>query len=126
MKKYLLLATTSLLVSSSAWAHHPTKDQYNLTIENHKFTPEKLDVPADTPFKLIVQNNDDTAEEFEMNSPKMEKVIPPKSAAVLKFSPIKAGEYKFVGEYHEDTAKGVLNAIAHEEPDATAAPKTAK
>jgi hypothetical protein len=83
---------------------------FTLTIENHKFSPEELVVPAGKKFKLMVKNLDATAEEFESHDLKREKVIAGKSQATLNLGPLKAGSYKFVGEYNEKTAKGRIVA----------------
>jgi hypothetical protein len=55
-------------------------------------------------------NSDDTPEEFESNSLKVEKVIPGGSKATVRIGPLKPGRYDFFGEFHEDTAKGVVIA----------------
>lgn len=83
---------------------------FTLTIENHKFSPEELVVPAGKKFKLLVKNLDATAEEFESHDLKREKVIAGKTQAALTLGPLKAGTYKFVGEYNEKTAKGRIVA----------------
>jgi hypothetical protein len=84
--------------------------EFNLLIENHKFTPERLEVPAGKKVKVIIENKDATPEEFESHTLKVEKVIPGKSKASVFVGPLKAGEYKFVGEFNEKTAKGVIVA----------------
>ena len=66
--------------------------------------------PAGKKVKLIVENKDATPEEFESAQLKVEKVIAGKSKATIYVGPLKAGEYKFVGEYNEKTAKGVVVA----------------
>ncbi len=60
--------------------------------------------------RLLVENKDATPEEFESHSLKIEKVIPGKSKATIFVGPLKAGEYKFVGEFNEKTAQGVIVA----------------
>ena len=65
-------------------------------------------MPAGKKVKLIVKNEDATPEEFESKKLKREKVIPGKSQATIFVGPLKAGEYPFVGEFHEDTASGKL------------------
>ena len=60
--------------------------------------------------KLLVENKDATPEEFESSALKIEKVIPGKSRATIFVGPLKPGEYKFVGEFNEKTAKGVIVA----------------
>jgi plastocyanin len=94
-----------------AWVSSPAQDlSFTLTIEDHRFKPSELVVPAGKRFKLLVKNLDATAEEFESHDLKLEKVVPGKSEATLAVRPLKPGTYKFVGEFHAKTAKGSLIA----------------
>jgi plastocyanin len=101
----LLLAALFLLASTAALA---AEDEFKLVIENHKFTPSELAVPAGKKIKLVVENRDATPEEFESHSLNREKVIAGKSTATIFIGPLKPGKYSFVGEYNEATAKGVI------------------
>src|ERR1700754_2583115 len=74
---------------------------YSLVIENHRFTPDRLEIPAGKKGKGSVENKDATPEEFESNALKIEKVIPGKSKGVVFIGPLKPGEYPFIGEYNE-------------------------
>jgi hypothetical protein len=85
-------------------------DDLTLTIKDHKFTPSEIKVPANKRVTITVINDDATPEEFESSAMKIEKVIPGKSKGVVRIGPLKAGRYPFVGEFHEDTAKGVVIA----------------
>ena len=85
-------------------------DDFTLTIKDHKFTPTELKVPANKRVAITVVNSDATPEEFESNALKVEKVIPGGSKATVRIGPLKPGRYEFVGEFHEDTAKGVIIA----------------
>ncbi len=67
-------------------------------------------MPAKKRITLTVINADATPEEFESKKLKVEKVIPGKSKAVVRFGPLEPGRYDFVGEFHEDSAKGVVIA----------------
>ena len=84
--------------------------ELSIAIENHRFVPDRLEVPAGKKVKLTVVNRDATPEEFESSELKVEKVIPGKSKGIVFLGPLKPGEYPFVGEYHEKTAKGVVVA----------------
>ena len=84
--------------------------EFAIAIKDHKFSPDRIEIPAGKKVKLVVDNQDATPEEFESNSMKLEKVIPGKSKATIYVGPLKAGEYKFVGEFNEKTAKGVVVA----------------
>ena len=84
--------------------------EINVVIENHKFTPDRIEIAAGQKVKLLVENRDATPEEFESASLRIEKVIPGKSKATIYVGPLKAGEYKFIGEFNEKTANGVVVA----------------
>ncbi len=103
-----LLAAAFSCASFAAFA--AGEPEFSLSIENHKFAPDRIEVPAGKKVKLIVENKDAAAEEFESEVLKVEKVIPGKSKATIYVGPLKAGEYKFVGEFNEKTAKGVIVA----------------
>ena len=104
------IAAALFLSAATATAFAAGEPEFNIVIENHKFTPDRIEVPAGKKVKLIVDNKDATAEEFESHDMKVEKVIAGKKKATILVGPLKAGEYKFVGEFNEKTAKGVLVA----------------
>ncbi len=81
-----------------------------LIIKDHRFSPAELKVPAGKKIKVIVDNQDATAEEFESHELNREKVIPGNSRGTVFIGPLAPGKYPFVGEFHEDTAKGVVIA----------------
>jgi hypothetical protein len=85
-------------------------DDLTLTLKDHHFMPAELKVKANTRVMITVVNNDATPEEFESKKLKIEKIIPGKSKGIVRIGPLKPGRYPFVGEYHEDTAKGVVIA----------------
>jgi len=84
--------------------------EFTIAIKNHRFEPAEVTVPAGKRVKLIIDNQDATAEEFESHELKREKVIAGHSKGIVWVGPLKPGTYPFVGEYHEDTAKGRLIA----------------
>jgi plastocyanin len=106
MQMRSLLLTLALL-PGLALAADP---EFTLVIRDHRFDPAELRVPAGKKIKLVIDNQDATAEEFESHSLNREKVIPAKSKATVLVGPLKAGRYPFVGEFHEETAKGVVVA----------------
>ncbi len=99
-----------LLASLPLAAFGAGEPEFKLAIEGHKFAPDRIEIPAGQKVKLLVENKDAAPEEFESEALKIEKVIPGKSKATIFVGPLKAGEYKFVGEYNEKTAKGVVVA----------------
>lgn len=104
----LRVALLALFMSVSAAA--VANEEFNLVIKDHQFTPSELKVPANQKVKLIVDNQDGSAEEFDSHALNREKLIPPKTKAVIFIGPLKPGKYPFVGEFNEKTAKGVVIA----------------
>lgn len=84
--------------------------EVKLVIENHRFQPEIVKVPAGQKVKLVIENRDATPEEFDSHALNREKVIAAKSTGVVFIGPLKAGTYAFVGEFNPQTAKGVVLA----------------
>jgi plastocyanin len=108
MRGFLVVLTTVALVIAGATTVRA--DDYVVTIKDHRFTPAEIKVPANQRVTITVINEDATAEEFESNPMKVEKVIAGKSRATVRIGPLKPGRYPFVGEYHEATAKGTVIA----------------
>ncbi len=106
---FALLLIALSLSTHSLYAGEPEL-AVKLVIENHKFQPETISVPANKKVKLIIENRDTTPEEFESHSLNREKVIPGKSSVTIYVGPLKPGAYPFVGEFNQTTAKGVVVA----------------
>lgn len=81
-----------------------------LAIRDHKFVPAEITVPAGKKIKLVIENEDATAEEFESDELNREKVVPPKGKITIYVGPLKPGRYAFFGDFHKETAKGALIA----------------
>ena len=105
-----LLAAAAILAVAGATAvpARAADDEFKLVIENHKFDPAELVIPANKKVKLVIENRDATPEEFESHALNREKVIAGKSTATVFIGPLKPGSYPFVGEYNEKTAKGTV------------------
>jgi hypothetical protein len=84
--------------------------EFTLVIEGHKFTPAELTAPANQKFRIKVDNRDDASEEFDSESLGREKVVPARSVGTVIIGPLKPGRYPFMGEFHAETAQGVIVA----------------
>jgi plastocyanin len=102
----MLALGIALMVSGNAQAAQDA----TISIKNHRFEPAELTVPANEKIRLVVKNEDASAEEFESHDFKREKIIRGNSEAVIMVGPLKPGSYKFFGEFHPKTAQGVLVA----------------
>lgn len=81
-----------------------------VVLEDHRFVPAEIHVPANTRVRLLVRNRDATADEFDSTSLKVEKVIGGGSEGVVRLRPLDPGRYPFMGEFHAETAQGVVVA----------------
>ena len=86
--------------------------EFVIQIKNHQFVPAELRVPAGVKVQIVVDNQDDTPEEFESYSLNREKHVPPKSRITLFIGPLTAGRYVYQGEDRTDgvMALGVIEA----------------
>ena len=81
-----------------------------LKLKNHRFTPAEIHVKANVPNLIVMTNDDPTAEEFDSTALKVEKVVAGNSSGNVRIRPLAPGRYPFMGEYHSDTAQGVVVA----------------
>jgi hypothetical protein len=84
--------------------------EFTLVIEQHRFEPAEFKVPAGQKLRLVVENRDPTAEEFESYDFNREKMVAGNGRIVLFVGPLKPGRYEFFGEFNPDTARGILVA----------------
>jgi len=106
--KIFLKAVFILSLISLASKAVAGEQEFLIQIKDHKFIPEKLEVPANQKFKLIVENLDKTLEEFESSDLKKEKIVGGGKKITLIIAPLKSGEYSFFGDFHQKTAKGKI------------------
>jgi hypothetical protein len=106
LKPVALAAAVLALVAAPAFAGTPIQ----VTLKNHRFVPSVIHVKAGAPALITLVNNDDTAEEFDSSSLKVEKVVPGHSSGNIRLRPLSPGKYPFMGEYHSATAQGVVIA----------------
>ena len=79
-----------------------------VTIKDHRFDPSEIHVPQGKPVVLTITNKDPTPEEFDSTALKVEKVIVGGTYGTVRLRPLGPGRYPFIGEYHSDTAQGVV------------------
>ncbi len=104
----LLVAGAALAPAAMAGDETRGPNDYTLVIENHRWQPDKIVIPADTKVRFLIENRDDTPEEFDSHDLNREKVLMGKTKGQVYIGPLKPGTYKFQGEYHAATAQGVV------------------
>jgi hypothetical protein len=106
MKAFVIVPVLALLVAAPAFADAPIA----VTLKNHRFSPSVIKVKANQPNMIILSNEDDTADEFDSSSLKVEKVVPGHQKGNVRIRALAPGKYPFMGEYHAATAQGVVIA----------------
>ncbi len=95
-----------LCLAGAASADDLTK--IDVTIKDHVFSPAEIHVAAGKPSLLTIKNEDPTVEEFDSTALQIEKVIVGGTYGTVRLRPLGPGRYPFMGEFHSDTAQGVV------------------
>jgi hypothetical protein len=106
----LALTVVAILAAGQAARADERPAPIEITLKDHRFSPAEVHVPAGKPSYLHVVNQDATADEFEVRQLAIEKVIAGGGAADVRLRPLGPGRYAFIGEFHADTAQGVIVA----------------
>ena len=98
----------ALVLAASAGATAEDIAVIPVSLQDHRFAPEEIRVPAGKPVYLEITNHDATAEEFDSGILAIEKIIPAGGHARIRLRPLAPGRYPFMGEFHADTAHGAV------------------
>jgi hypothetical protein len=113
LARTILYLLATLAVTAPAMAA-PMPPPITLTLENHRFTPASVSVPAGQKVQILLMNRDKATEEFDSHDLQVEKLVTPNGRASFWIGPLKAGTYSFMGEFHPETAQGhVVAAEGH-------------
>lgn len=83
---------------------------FRIEFADGKITPQRLEVPANTRFKIELHNTGKTPVEFESTQLKKEKVVAPNSQTFIVIRTLDPGEYEFFDDFHLDAPPAVLVA----------------
>ena len=110
-----LIATCIFFIASAALGAEDAL-YVDIYIKDHKFSPSVIELPQGRKIIITVHNQDLTIEEFESIELKREKIVLGNSETKIILAPLKPGEYKFFGDFHQDTAQGkiIIKEIAKE------------
>jgi plastocyanin len=111
MHRFFAAALALTLLTGSAAATTPAAP-ITLTLQDHRFTPATITVPAGQRVQLIVVNQDAATEEFDSHDLRVEKLVTPHARASVFIGPLNPGTYSFMGEFHPGTAQGRVIAVA--------------
>lgn len=106
----VIAALVLLLPMASLPASADDMPTIQLLMKDGRLFPETLEVPANTKFRLQIQNEGPGAAEFESIELRKETVLAPGVTRALVFHPMKPGTYKFFDDFHPETAQGKIVA----------------
>ena len=109
-RRHVALAAVLAIALGFVGAAAAADTEVQLVLEKNRWQPDVIKVKAGVPFVLVITNKDKGPEEFDMLTPRIEKVIPAGKTVRLKMPALKPGKYPFVGEYHSETAKATIVA----------------
>jgi plastocyanin len=101
-----LIAAAMTILPAASFADDPIA--IDLRLKDHKFEPSEIKAPAGKAISITLKNEDDAVEEFDSNALRTEKIVTKGGTITIKLKPLAAGRYPFQGEYHPNTAQGVL------------------
>ncbi len=84
------------------------RPEFVLEIKDHLFYPSEIKIPPDQKIRLVILNYDQTPEQFDSFDLNREKVIFPGKKSVIYIGPLPQGRYHFFGEYHPNSAQGIV------------------
>ena len=108
---FCILLSFGLFATGSAIGAEP---EFVIQIKDHRFVPAILHIPAGVKVRIIVENLDDTPDEFDSHSLNREKHIPAKSSVTLFIGPLDPGRYVYEGENSDALGGAALGVIVAE------------
>lgn len=107
---FLLAAGLSFGLLPGAFAQSSDLLTFHIVAKEGKLFPNRLEVPAGKKIKLTLANEGRSPVEFENLDLRVEKVLAPGGVSFVVIHPLKPGSYRFVDEFHADTAEMLLIA----------------
>ena len=109
--RFGVLALILGLSAGPALAAPPEAPTVTLVLRDHRFTPAVFTAPIGQKLRIVLINQDTATEEFDSHDLKIEQVVTPHGKVSFNVGPLKPGTYGFMGEFHPQTAQGMINAV---------------
>jgi hypothetical protein len=107
-REALALMFACVTMSLSAPAVLAQDAPLEIRVENGRFEPRQLTLPAKAPVQLRVTNADPAAVEFESFELHRERVVQPGGTIRVLMPALAPGTYKFFDDFHRDTPEGSI------------------
>ena len=88
------------LFGAAAPARAEEEPTFRIEFRDGAVSPNQIDVPANTRFRLELANVGTSPVEFESVELRKEKVVAPGATSVLVIRTLDAGEYNFFDDFH--------------------------
>ena len=106
----LLVLAVAVLPALTLGARAEEEPLFRIEFNDGKITPQRLEVPAKTRFRLELHNLGKEPAEFESKELRKEKVLAPGASSILVIRTLDPGEYDFFDDFHLDAPPAVLVA----------------
>ena len=100
MRRFVFASLLLAVLATPVWADDPVA---TITLKDHQFQPSEVPIPAGVKVKLLVQNEQTQAAEFESNSLHREKIVNAGSVITVFVGPLDPGSYEFFDDFHNST-----------------------
>ena len=89
----------------AGWPAHAQEEMplFRIEMKDGAIIPDRLEVPANTRFKILIANIGTTPVEFESLELKREKAVAPGDEVPLVFRRLDPGTYDFFDDFHPGT-----------------------
>jgi len=104
------LAAGLMAVSPLSAAVNDQPSNPEIRLQDGRFQPAQLIVPAESSFKVKVTNRGPTAIEFESFELHRERVVQPGETITVYMPPLRAGVYRFFDDFNHGTPEGTIVA----------------
>ena len=98
-----LVAAGAVVVALAAAPALADLQSFPVTLKDHQFVPNELQVPAGAKVKLLVRNEGNTPSEFESSQLHREKIVAPGQQIEVFVGPLDPGSYEFFDDFHPQT-----------------------
>ena len=105
-----LALTAAVLLAVSTPVAAAETATFTIEMKDGTMTPNRLEVPAGTPVKIIVKNTGTSPAEFESARLRQEKVLSPGAQSFIVLRNLSPGEYPFFDDFHPDADPAVIVA----------------
>ncbi len=102
-RAFVLLAAAALAGLAGPARAQEEMPTFRIVMHDGAITPDRLEVPANLRFKIMIANTGTTPVEFESLDLKREKAVAPGDEVPLVFRRLDPGEYAFFDDFHPGT-----------------------